>query len=81
MMPAGLLVICAPPAPPPLSSYRTATSRPTVLDFVNVAVTVVFRKIWKLQGPVSVHGPPDHPANTEPGAAAAFSSTDEPGGV
>jgi hypothetical protein len=51
------------------------------LDFVNVAVTVVFWKIWKLQGPVSVHGPPDHPANTESGAAAAFSSTDEPGGV
>jgi hypothetical protein len=45
---------------------------------LKVAVTVVAALIDTVQVPVPVHPPPLHPANVEPEAAAAVSTTDAP---
>ena len=43
-----------------------------------VALTVVTALIVTVQVPVPVHPPPLHPANVDPEAAAAVSTTDAP---
>ncbi|MBI3067057.1 MAG: hypothetical protein HYY82_19215 [Deltaproteobacteria bacterium] len=51
----------------------------TVEDWIlKVAVTVVAPLIDTVQVPVPVHPPPLHPANVDPDAAVAVSTTDAP---
>jgi hypothetical protein len=45
---------------------------------LNVAVTVAAALIVTVQVPVPLHPPPLHPANVDPDAAAAVSTTEVP---
>src|SRR5262249_32090329 len=72
--PAGALVTVPVPAP------ETVTLSPTGTVDAKVAVTVVARVGVTVQPPVPEHPPPDQPANVEPPAAVAGSTTPRPAG-
>src|SRR5262245_19886682 len=72
--PAGALVTVPVPAP------ETVTLSPTGTVDAKVAVTVVALVRVTVQMPVPEHPPPDQPANIEPPAAVAVSTTALPDG-
>ena len=67
VIPAGLLDTDPLPVPPRVT--------PSVTRGIKVAVTAVLAFSATVQVPVPVHGKPLHPANTEPGDAAAVRIT------